>query len=118
MTVFVANTARADLYTAENVEILGEGANPVEAKNNAITQGELKAFNQIIIGLIGADNEALVERPSDDEILGYVRDISILEEKNTATSYWGKMNVRFKQKSIQELLQKNNQTYVKKAPPT
>lgn len=117
LMIFVAGIARADLYTAQNVEMSGEGANPVEAKNNAITAGELQAFNQVIIGLVGADNEGFVERPSDDEILGYVRDISILEEKNTATSYWGKMNVRFKERSIQDLLQKNNQNYVKKAPP-
>ena len=114
---FMAGVAQADLYTAENVEMSGEGANPVEAKNNAITAGELDAFNQVIIGLVGADNQAFVERPSDEDILSYVRDISIVEEKNTATSYWGKMNVRFKEKAIQELLQKNNQTYVKKAPP-
>lgn len=117
LMVFVAGIARADLYTAENVEMSGEGTNPVEAKNNAITAGELQAFNQVIIGLVGANNEGFVERPSDDDILGFVRDISILEEKNTATSYWGKMNVRFKEKPIQELLQKSNQTYVKKAPP-
>ena len=115
--IFVAGGARADLYTAENVEMSGVGANPVEAKNNAITAGELQAFNQVIIGLVGANNEGFVERPSDDDILSMVRDISILEEKNTATSYWGKMNVRFNEKSIQDLLQKNNQSYVKKAPP-
>lgn len=118
LMIFVAGIARADLYTAENVEMSGEGANPVEAKNNAITAGELQAFNQVIIGLVGVNNESFVERPSHDEILEMVRDISILEEKNTATSYWGKMNVRFKQKAIQDLLQKNNQVYVKKAPPT
>ena len=117
LMVFVAGVAQADLYTAENVEMSGEGANPVEAKNNAITSGELAAFNQVIIGLVGANNEGFVERPSDDDILGFVRDISILEEKNTATSYWGKMNVRFKEKSIQDLLQKSNQSYVQKAPP-
>ena len=101
LIIFVAGVARADLYTAQNVEMSGEGANPVEAKNNAITQGELTAFNQVIIGLVGTNNEGFVERPSDDDILGFVRDISILEEKNTATSYWGKMNVRFKEKPIQ-----------------
>ena len=92
---FVALTAKADLYTAQNIEMSGVGTNPVEAKNNAIIQGELAAFNQVIVGLIGADNQIFVERPSDDEILEMVRDISILEEKNTATSYRGKMNVRF-----------------------
>ena len=109
--------AWADLYTAENVEMSGEGSNPVEAKNNAITQGELRAFNQVILGLVGSDNEAFVERPSDDDILNMVRDISILEEKNTNTSYWGKMNVRFKENAVQDLLKKSNQIYVKKAPP-
>ena len=117
LMVFVAGVARADLYTAQNVEMSGTGANPVEAKNNAITSGELAAFNQVIINLVGANSEGFVERPSDEDILGYVRDISILEEKNTTTSYWGKMNVRFNEKAIQELLQKNNQAYVKKAPP-
>ena len=117
LIVFVAGIARADLYTAQNVEMSGVGANPVEAKNNAITAGELKAFNQVIIGLVGTNNEGFVERPSNDEILEMVRDISISEEKNTDTSYWGKMNVRFKESAIQNLLKKNNQSYVKKAPP-
>ena len=112
----VAFAAKADLYTATNVEMSGTGSNPVEAKNNAITAGELRAFNQVIAGLIGMDNETLMERPSDDEILNMVRDISISEEKNTATSYWGKMNVRCKENAIQELLKKNNQTYVQKSP--
>lgn len=110
-------SARADLYTAESVEMSGTGNTPVEAKNNAITAGELQAFNQVIAGLVGADNEGFVERPDDNEILGMVRDISILTEKNTETTYWGKMNVRFKQEAIQNLLKKNNQTYLKKAPP-
>ena len=113
----VGFNAWADLYTAQNVEMSGTGTNPVEAKNNAITSGELRAFNQVIVGLIGAHNEAFVERPSDDDILEMVRDISILEEKNTATSYWGKMNVRFKEKPLQDLLKKSNQAYVKKSPP-
>ncbi len=113
----IAFSAQADLYTAENIEMSGEGASPVEAKNNAITAGELKAFDQVMRGLVGPDNQAFLTRPGEDEILGYVRDISILEEKNTATSYWGKMNVRFNQKALQELLKKNDQVYLKKAPP-
>ena len=114
----MACVARADLYTAENVEIFGEGVNPVEAKNKAITTGELQAFDKVIVALVGAHNEGFVERPEDDDILNMVRDISILEEKNTNTSYWGKMNVRFKERAIQDLLQKSNQTYVKKSPST
>ncbi|MGN0919364.1 MAG: hypothetical protein ACI4OR_01190 [Alphaproteobacteria bacterium] len=117
MVLGIAFSARADLYMAESVEMSGTGANPVEAKNNAITAGELAGFNQMITTLIGAQNEALFERPNDDEVLAMVRDISILEEKKTGTSYWGKMNVRFKKEAVQELFKKNNQTYLKKAPP-
>ncbi len=115
---FVAGGAQADLYTAESVEMSGEGASPVEAKNNAIMAGELKAFDQVMKTLVGPDNQVFVTRPSEDEILGYVRDISILEEKNTSTSYWGKMNVRFKESALQDLLKQNNQVYLKKAPLT
>ena len=114
---FTAFTARADLYTATNIEMSGTGNSPVEAKNNAIIQGELTGFSQMIVALIGNQNEALLERPTDDEILSMVRDISISEEKKTDTSYWGKMNVRFKKEAVQELLKKNNQVYLKKAPP-
>ena len=114
--MFVTSGARADLYVAQNVEMSGEGTNPVEAKNNAIVSGELQAFNQVIFGLTGTDS--FFERPSNDEILNMVRDISIVEEKNTATSYWGKMNVRFKEKAIQDLLKKNNQSYLQKSPPS
>ena len=112
-----ACVVRADLYTAENVDISGEGTNPVAAKNEAITQGELRAFDQVILGLVGANNEAFVERPSDEEILGFVRDISISDEKNTTTTYRGKLKVRFKEKSIQDLLKKNRLTYLQKAMP-
>ena len=111
-------SAKADLYTATDVEMLGEGTNPVEAKNNAITSGELKAFDQMIINLVGANNEAFVERPEDNEILEMVRDISILEEKNTSTAYWGKMDVRFKKADVQNYLQSKKQPFVKQAPPT
>ena len=114
----MAFVAKADLYTAENVEMSAEGANPVEAKNNAITAGELQAFNQVIMGLVGVNNETFVERPSDDEILEMVRDISISEEKNTATSYWGTMNVRFKKEAIQDYLTNKKQTFLKQEPPT
>ena len=114
----IASSAQAYLYTAENIEISGEGETPVVAKNNAITQGELDGFTQVIRSLVGVENEAFVERPSDSEILEMVNDISILEEKNTATSYWGKINVRFKESSIQNLLKKNKQTYLEKVPPT
>ena len=113
----VSLTAKADLYTAENVIMSGEGTTPVEAKETAIRQGELEAFTQVIVGLIGSQNDAFVERPTDEEILEMVRDISILEEKKTATSYWGKMNVRFKESPVQEFLKKNHQTYLKKEPP-
>ena len=109
--------AQADLYTIQNVEMSGVGATPVEAKNNAIKSGELLGFTQLVRSLIGTQDENFLERPTDDEILEMVRDISILEEKNTATSYWGKMNVRFKEASIQNLLKKNNLAYLKKAPP-
>ena len=112
-----ALSAKADLYTAENVIMSGEGTTPVEAKSNAIRQGELEGFTHVITGLIGSQNDAFVERPTDEEILEMVRDISILEEKKTSSSYWGKMNVRFKEESIQEFLKKNNQAYLKKEPP-
>ena len=65
LLVFMAGIAHADLYTAQSVEMSGFGANPVEAKNNAITQGELQAFDQVIIGLVGTNNEGFIERPSD-----------------------------------------------------
>ncbi len=115
--LFGAFNAKADLYTATNVEMSGTGNSPVEAKNNALTAGEITGFDQMLSALVGTNNTPFLERPTDDEILSMVRDISILEEKNTGTSYWGKMNVRFKEIDVQELLKKNNITYLKKAPP-
>ena len=109
-------SAKADLYTAQDIEISGTGATPNQAKNNAITQGELTGFDQVINSLFGGEG-VLEKRPTDEEILDMVRDISILEEKNTRTSYWGKINVRFKEKSIQDLLKKNNRAYLQKSPP-
>ena len=112
----IAFSAKADLYTVQDVEISGVGATPKEAKNKAITQGELFSFDKVINSLFEETN-VLKERPSDEEILDMVRDISIVEQKNTRTSYWGKINVRFKEKAIQDLLKKNNQAYLQKAPP-
>ena len=113
----IAFSAKADLYTAQDIEISGTGATPKQAKENAITQGELSGFDKVIDSLFGGAG-VLEERPTDEEILDMVRDISIVEEKNTRTSYWGKINVRFKEKAIQDLLKKNNRAYLQKAPPT
>ena len=110
-------SVRAGLYDVANLEMSGTGATPVEAKNNAIIQGELAAFDRMIAGLIGPQNEEFFERPKEEEILEMVRDFSIVEEKNTNTAYWGKLNVRFKEKSIQELLKKFDLMYLQKEPP-
>lgn len=116
--MFAAFAARADLYLADPVAVAADGDNPVQAKQNALEQGQRQSLSQVVRRLLGKNKEFFVADLPISDIVNLVQDVSIQNEKNTAQSYWATVRVHFQPEAVNNFLAVHNQTYLKSEVPS
>lgn len=83
-------------YTVEGVEVQSTASDGTTARIEAMTQGEIAAFEQLITRLLPAgEAEARIAAAKPHEISRMVRGYEIHDEKVSATSYAAKLDVNF-----------------------
>lgn len=83
-------------YTVEGVEVKSTASDGTTARMEAMTQGEIIAFEQLITRLLPAgEAEARIAAAKPHEISRMVRGYEIHDEKVSATSYAAKLDVNF-----------------------
>ena len=107
LCVTVATLAHADLYTVSGVSVASEQESALKARDVALAEGQLEAFNLLLTRLAGEDVLVQVPAQDSDSVMQFVQDVSIEDEKLTTTRYAGHITVRFSSNAVAEFLKKH-----------
>lgn len=97
-------TAYADLYDIDGISIEAELTSAKEARPVAIANGQTDAFWILMQKMISAEDLQRVPFLEQDAIADLVQNVSLTNEKTTATRYKATLGVRFNSEKIQTFL--------------
>lgn len=100
----VVGTARADLYDVTSIPVVAERASVQEAREAAIQEGQTEAFWMLIKKMVAPDDVARISLPPEETVVDMVQNVSVANEKMTATKYMANLSVRFHPDKIQGFL--------------
>lgn len=91
-------------YTVEGVEVDVTAANAVKAREEALKQAQVKAFEQLARTTLGEDGMASYTMPDADTVMALVQDFEVTNEQLSARRYKGTFTVRFRPALAQQYL--------------
>lgn len=94
--------AVGDAFTVRGIDVDVTAANPQAAKDQALAEGQNRAFRQLLERLTQPADHAKLPKVDGTQ---YVRDISFASERSSATRYIATLNVRFNPAAVRKLLQ-------------
>ncbi|WP_448205528.1 DUF2066 domain-containing protein [Azospirillum sp. sgz302134] len=103
----------ADGYTVSGVKVDVSAANANAARDQAIREAQVKAWNEMYKRLVPSATSA--PKVSDNDLARLVQGFEIDDEKVSATRYLGTITVRFRPNAVRESLGMAAQQYVE--PP-
>ena len=103
----------ADGYTVSGVKVDVSAANANAARDQAIREAQVKAWNEMYKRLVPSATAA--PKVSDNDLARLVQGFEIDDEKVSATRYLGTITVRFRPNAVREALGGAAQQYVE--PP-
>lgn len=105
-------------YTVEGVEVDVTAANAVKAREEALKQAQVKAFEQLALGALGEEGMAAYTMPDADTVMALVQDFEVTNEQLSARRYKGVFTVRFRPALAQQYLYVQTQQAGDEAPAT
>lgn len=96
--------ARADLYTVADIPIAAELKSANESRDAALADGQTTAFWELMKRMVSTDDLTRVPLLEAGQISDLVQNVSLSQEKNSATRYQARLSVRFKAPEIQKWL--------------
>ncbi len=113
VTFFSVNAFASNFYVQSNILVAGEGQNVLEAQTNAISDGQKQAFLMLIEKISPTVDITQFEGL---DVAPFVQDVSLSDEKVSATTYKGNLSVRFKAEPIYDLLSIQNEPFLTSLP--
>ena len=103
IVILNVDCASANLYRVDHVPVVAERSSASEAKDAALAEGQVEAFN-LLMTRLAPNHSFAIPHLNTEEVLSYVLGVSIENEKTTATKYIGSISVEFNPESIKKLL--------------
>jgi len=93
-------------YVISGVPVDVTAADAATARDQAIVEGQRKAFSMLMEQLVGAEKAATIQTPSDSQLSGMVQDFEVESERLSSVRYIGVMTYRFDAASIDSIIGK------------
>ena len=93
-------------YVVSGVPVDVTAADAATARDQAIAEGQRKAFAMLMQQLVGADKAATIQTPSDSELSAMVQDFEVESERLSSVRYIGVMTYRFDAASVDAIIGK------------
>ena len=113
VTFFSVSAFASNFYVQSNILVSGEGQNVLEAQTGAISQGQKQAFFTLMEKIAPTVD---MTQFKDLDVAPFVQDVSLSDEKVSASTYKGNLSVRFKAEPIYELLHAQNEPFLTSLP--
>jgi hypothetical protein len=98
--------AMAAPYVVIGVPVDVTAADAATARDEAILQGQRKAFDMLMEQLLGTDRAATMQKPSDAQLSAMVQDFQVESERLSTVRYIGVLTFRFDEESIDAVIGK------------
>lgn len=96
----------ANPYVVSGVPVDVTAADAATARDQAIVEGQRKAFSMLVEQLVGADQAATIPVPGDSQLSGMVQDFEVESERLSSVRYIGVMTYRFDAASVDAIIGK------------
>ena len=116
--VVLSTRVWADLYAVSGVSVAAERESALVAKEQALADGQVEAFNRLLSKMVGAERLTQLPAVTTESVLPFVDGVSIEEEKTTATKYMGKISVQFNKDAVQSFLSSQQVAHLTTLPPS
>ena len=113
VTFFSVSAFASNFYVQSDILVSGEGKSVLEAQTNAVSEGQKKAFLMLLKKIAPTVDITQFETV---DVAPLVQDVSLSDEKVSATTYKGNLSVRFKSEPIYELLAGQNEPFLTSLP--
>lgn len=113
VTFFSVSAFASNFYVQSDILVSGEGKSVLEAQTNAVSEGQKKAFLMLLKKIAPTVDITQFETV---DVAPLVQDVSLSDEKVSATTYKGNLSVRFKSEPIYELLEGQNEPFLTSLP--
>ncbi len=99
-------TLAAAPYVVSGVPVDVTAADAAMARDQAIAEGQRKAFSMLMEQLVGVEKAATIQTPDDAQLAGMVQDFEVESERLSSVRYIGVMTYRFDAASIDAIIGK------------
>src|SRR5262249_33724531 len=96
----------ANPYVVSGVPVDVTAADAATARDQAIVEGQRKAFSMLMEQLVGTEKAATIQVPSDSQLSAMVQDFEVESERLSSVRYIGVMTYRFDAASIDAIIGK------------
>ena len=114
----LSTNVQADVYTISGVPVAAERSSALLAKEQALSDGQVEAFNRLLSKIVGEERLTQLPAVTTESVLPFVSGVSIEEEKTTATKYMGKISVQFDKSAVQSFLSSQQVAHLTTFPPS
>ena len=109
--------AGADLYDVAGIPIAAEDTSAQAARAIAIQNGETVAFQSLMDKMLTLEHKDTLVLPAEADIIVMVQNVSLADEKYTATKYMADLSVRFNPQKIQAFLKAQHLPFLTEESP-
>lgn len=99
--------ANSHVFTVRGVAVDVTAETAAAARKTAHAEGHVKALEKLLARLLPGDEFALLRPLEAAEILSYVQDFSVANERTSDVRYLAELTFRFQPEAIRELLRAN-----------
>ncbi|MBO4519644.1 MAG: DUF2066 domain-containing protein [Alphaproteobacteria bacterium] len=115
--LFIGRTQAASvdskMFSASGIQIDVTAENAASAREQAMQDGQKRALMVVMARITPAYAAEQLPELVPDDILNFVQDISVSNEKTSAVRYMATLDVRFNPEAVRELLRQNGLPYVR-----
>lgn len=105
--------AWADAFSVSGVRVDVRATTAAQAREQALRQGQVEAFRRMISVIVSDGDRARLADPSADEVEAMVNDLSVADERASATRYIAVLTVHFDPARVNAFLRARGVSVVK-----
>jgi len=105
---FFAFAAKAEVSFEAGVIVEAEAENAAAARKEALRKANREAFLKVADRLVSPQNVAELNKLTDDQLLHFIREVSVVAEKSGSKSYRADLNVTINGELLKQYMQENN----------
>ncbi len=99
--------AGSHVFTVRGIAVDVTAETAAAARETAHAEGHVKAMEKLLARLLPRDELALLRKLEAREVLAYVQDFQVEDERTSDVRYLANLTFRFKPEPIRELLRAN-----------